>query len=181
MYSRCQLYRTKEGWYIVCLLQMFNNCIIILYNFICPRLVSLSNYMKGHSKSIVHIVYCGIWLGRTKNCMLCIGRSHQALKEVVEHLQIPIGKYSVSDGIENSLSWGLHDTDLIKVSITFTNSNNNNNNNKKKKKKKEENYSNYTVVIIIIIIIIIINDIYPGSSTHSKVIFREVLHPFELG
>ena len=113
MYSRCQLYRTKEGWYIVCLLQMFNNyCIIILYNFICPRLVSLSNYMKGHSKSIVHIVYCGIWLGRTKNCMLCIGRSHQALKEVVEHLQIPIGKYSVSDGIENSLSWGLHDTVL---------------------------------------------------------------------
>ena len=31
-----------------------------------------------------------------------------------------------------------------------------------------------------IIIIIIINDIYPGSSTHSKVVFREVLHPFEL-
>ena len=30
------------------------------------------------------------------------------------------------------------------------------------------------------IIIIIINDIYPGSSTHSKVVFREVLHPFEL-
>ena len=27
---------------------------------------------------------------------------------------------------------------------------------------------------------IIINDIYPGSSTHSKVVFREVLHPFEL-
>ena len=30
------------------------------------------------------------------------------------------------------------------------------------------------------IIIIIINDIYPGSSTHSKVVFREVLHLFEL-
>ena len=27
---------------------------------------------------------------------------------------------------------------------------------------------------------IIINDIYPGSSTHSKVVFREVLHPIEL-
>ena len=24
------------------------------------------------------------------------------------------------------------------------------------------------------------NDIYPGSSTHSEVVFREVLHPFEL-
>ena len=31
-----------------------------------------------------------------------------------------------------------------------------------------------------IIIIIIIIDIYPGSSTHSKVVFREVLHPIEL-
>ena len=29
-------------------------------------------------------------------------------------------------------------------------------------------------------IIIIINDIYPGSSTHSKVVFREVLHAIEL-
>ena len=29
-------------------------------------------------------------------------------------------------------------------------------------------------------IIIIINDIYPGSFTHSKVIFREVLHPIKL-
>ena len=28
--------------------------------------------------------------------------------------------------------------------------------------------------------IIIINDIYPGSSIHSKVVFREVLHPIEL-
>ena len=28
--------------------------------------------------------------------------------------------------------------------------------------------------------IIIINDIYPGSSTHPKVVFREVLHPIEL-
>ena len=27
---------------------------------------------------------------------------------------------------------------------------------------------------------IIINDIYPGSSTHSKVVLREVLHPLEL-
>ena len=27
---------------------------------------------------------------------------------------------------------------------------------------------------------IIINDIYPGGSTHSKVVFREVLHPIEL-
>ena len=34
--------------------------------------------------------------------------------------------------------------------------------------------------LIIIIIIIIINDIYPGSSTHSRVVFREVMHPFEL-
>ena len=34
--------------------------------------------------------------------------------------------------------------------------------------------------IIIIIIIIIIIDIYPGSSTHSKVVFKEVLHPIEL-
>ena len=25
-----------------------------------------------------------------------------------------------------------------------------------------------------------INDIYPGNSTHSKVVFREVLHPIEL-
>ena len=24
------------------------------------------------------------------------------------------------------------------------------------------------------------NDIYPGSSTHPKVVFREVLHPIEL-
>jgi len=31
-----------------------------------------------------------------------------------------------------------------------------------------------------LLIIIIINDIYPGSSTHSKVIFREVLHAIEL-
>ena len=31
-----------------------------------------------------------------------------------------------------------------------------------------------------ILIIIIMNDIYPGSSTHSKVVFREVLHPIEL-
>ena len=30
------------------------------------------------------------------------------------------------------------------------------------------------------LIIIIINDIYPGSSTHSKVVFREVLHAIEL-
>ena len=29
-------------------------------------------------------------------------------------------------------------------------------------------------------IIIIINDIYPGSSTHSKVVFREILHSIEL-
>jgi len=27
---------------------------------------------------------------------------------------------------------------------------------------------------------LIINDIYPGSSTHSKVVFKEVLHPIEL-
>ena len=26
----------------------------------------------------------------------------------------------------------------------------------------------------------IINDIYPGSSTYSKVVFREVLHQIEL-
>ena len=26
----------------------------------------------------------------------------------------------------------------------------------------------------------LISDIYPGSSTHSKVVFREVLHPIEL-
>ena len=26
----------------------------------------------------------------------------------------------------------------------------------------------------------LINDIYPGSSTHEKVVFREVLHPIEL-
>lgn len=24
------------------------------------------------------------------------------------------------------------------------------------------------------------NDIYPGSATHAKVVFREVLHPIEL-
>lgn len=84
-----ELYRTREGWYIVCFLQMFN-CI---HNYICPILGSLSNYIKGHSKSNVHIIYCGIWVRRTKTCMLCIGRSHQALKEVVEHLQMPIGKY----------------------------------------------------------------------------------------
>ena len=36
------------------------------------------------------------------------------------------------------------------------------------------------VIIIIIIIIIIISNIYPGCSTHSKVVFREVLHPIEL-
>ena len=29
-------------------------------------------------------------------------------------------------------------------------------------------------------LIIIINDIYPGSSTHLKVVFREVLHQIEL-
>ena len=29
-------------------------------------------------------------------------------------------------------------------------------------------------------IIIIIIDIYPGSSTHPKMVFREVLHPIEL-
>lgn len=82
-----ELYRTKEGWY--CLF-----CSDVqLYTYICPILGSLSNYMKGHSKSNVHIIYCGIWVRRTKTCMLCIGRSHQALKEVVEHLQMPIGKY----------------------------------------------------------------------------------------
>ena len=27
---------------------------------------------------------------------------------------------------------------------------------------------------------IFITDIYPGSSTHPKVVFREVLHPIEL-
>jgi len=32
----------------------------------------------------------------------------------------------------------------------------------------------------IIIIITIIIDIYPGSSTHPKVVFKEVLHPIEL-
>ena len=36
------------------------------------------------------------------------------------------------------------------------------------------------VLLIITIIIIIINDIYPGSSTHLKVVFREVLHPIKL-
>ena len=36
------------------------------------------------------------------------------------------------------------------------------------------------IIIIVIIIIIIIIDIYPGSSTHPKVVFREVLHPIEL-
>ena len=34
-------------------------------------------------------------------------------------------------------------------------------------------------LIIIVIIIIIIVDIYPGSSTHPKVFFRKVPHPFE--
>ena len=36
------------------------------------------------------------------------------------------------------------------------------------------------ITIIIIIIIIIIIDIYPRSSTHIKVVFREVLHPIEV-
>ena len=30
------------------------------------------------------------------------------------------------------------------------------------------------------LIIIIISNLYPGSSTHSKVVFREVLHPIEV-
>lgn len=30
------------------------------------------------------------------------------------------------------------------------------------------------------IMIIIINDIYPGSSTYTKVVLRVVLHPMEL-
>ena len=30
------------------------------------------------------------------------------------------------------------------------------------------------------LIIIIINDIYPGSSTHPKVVLGEVLHPIKL-
>ena len=34
--------------------------------------------------------------------------------------------------------------------------------------------------VFFLLIIIIINDIYPGSSTHSKVVFREVLHATEL-
>ena len=34
--------------------------------------------------------------------------------------------------------------------------------------------------LIVIIIIIIISNIYPGCSTHSKVVFTEVLHPIEL-
>ena len=38
----------------------------------------------------------------------------------------------------------------------------------------------FEIIIIIIIIIIIMNDIYPGSSTHPKVVFRKVLHPIEL-
>lgn len=59
MHSRCQLYRTEEGWYIVCFLQMFN-CIY------CPRLGNLSNYMKGHTKNNVHVIYCGIWSVRKK-------------------------------------------------------------------------------------------------------------------
>jgi len=41
-------------------------------------------------------------------------------------------------------------------------------------------YNEFIACIIIIIIIIIINEIYPGSSSHSKVVFREVLHPIEL-
>ena len=28
--------------------------------------------------------------------------------------------------------------------------------------------------------IIILNDVYPGTSTYSKVLFREVLYPIEL-
>ena len=36
------------------------------------------------------------------------------------------------------------------------------------------------ITITIIIIIIIISNIFPGSSTHSKVVFREVLQPIEL-
>ena len=35
------------------------------------------------------------------------------------------------------------------------------------------------IIVIIIIIIIIINGVYPRSSTHSKVVFREVLHAIE--
>ena len=31
-----------------------------------------------------------------------------------------------------------------------------------------------------VIIINIISNLYPGSSTHLKVVFREVLHPIEL-
>ena len=36
------------------------------------------------------------------------------------------------------------------------------------------------IIIVIITIIIIIIDIYPRSSTHIKVVFREVLHPIEV-
>lgn len=86
MYSRTV---QNQGRLIHCLFSSD----VQLYTYICPILGSLSNYMKGHSKSNVHIIYCGIWVRRTKTCMLCIGRSHQALKEVVEHLQMPIGKY----------------------------------------------------------------------------------------
>ena len=34
---------------------------------------------------------------------------------------------------------------------------------------------------LLIIIIIINHDIYPGSSTHREVVFREVLHPDRIG
>ena len=30
------------------------------------------------------------------------------------------------------------------------------------------------------IMITILNDVYPGNSTYSKVVFRELLHPIEL-
>ena len=47
---------------------------------------------------------------------------------------------------------------------------------------KSEHNSVYRteLFILIIIIIIIIHDINPGSSAHSKVVFREILHPIEL-
>ena len=31
-----------------------------------------------------------------------------------------------------------------------------------------------------LLLLLFINDIYPGSSTHSKVAFREVMYPIEL-
>ena len=41
-------------------------------------------------------------------------------------------------------------------------------------------YYNSTMSVLAISTKDMIYDIYPGSSTHSKVVFREVLHPIEL-